>query len=72
MATVVRTARPDDIPACGKAMYEAFRDIAERHNFPPDFPSAETAGGLLGMMLVIGVWSARFGGTTSSDLAVAS
>jgi GNAT superfamily N-acetyltransferase len=32
-------------------MYEAFRDIAERHNFPPDFPSAEVAGGLLTWML---------------------
>ena len=51
MATIVRTARPDDIPACGEAMYEAFKNIAERHNFPPDFPNAEVAGGLLGMML---------------------
>ncbi len=51
MATLVRTARPDDIPACGAAMYEAFKNIAERHNFPPDFPNAEVAGGLLGMML---------------------
>ncbi len=51
MATIVRTARPDDIPACGKAMYEAFRDIAEWHNFPPDFPNPEVASGLLGMML---------------------
>ena len=32
-------------------MYEAFRDIAEHHNFPPDFPNAEVAGELLGMML---------------------
>ena len=32
-------------------MYESFKDIAERHNFPPDFPNAEVAGGLLGMML---------------------
>jgi len=47
----LRTAQAADIPACGKAMYEAFRDIAEQHNFPPDFPSAEAAGGLLNMML---------------------
>ena len=49
--TKLRTVQPSDIPACSKAMYEAFRDIAERHNFPPDFPSAEVAGGLLNMML---------------------
>ncbi len=51
MTTKLRTAHPADIPPCGKAMYEAFKDIAERHNFPPDFPSADAAGGLLGMML---------------------
>ena len=49
--TELRTVQLDDIPACGKAMYEAFRNIAEQHNFPPDFPSAEAAGGLLNMML---------------------
>ncbi len=51
MTTKLRTAHSSDIPPCGKAMYEAFKDIAERHNFPPDFPSADAAGGLLGMML---------------------
>lgn len=47
----LRAAEENDIPACGTAMYEAFRDIAERHNFPPDFPSAEVAGGLLNSLL---------------------
>ena len=49
--TELRTAQASDIPACGTAMYEAFRAIAEQHNFPPDFPSADAAGGLLNMML---------------------
>ncbi len=52
VTTKLRTAHPADIPPCGKAMYEAFKDIADRHNFPPDFPSADAAGGLLGMLLV--------------------
>jgi predicted N-acetyltransferase YhbS len=47
----LRTAEAEDIPASATAMYEAFRDIAERHNFTPDFPSAEVAGGLLSMLL---------------------
>ena len=47
----LRSAQAADIPACGEAMYEAFRDIAERHNFPPDFPSPEAASGLLNMLL---------------------
>ncbi len=49
----LRTTQPGDIPACSKVMYEAFRDIAERHSFPPDFPSAEIAGGLLSQMLEV-------------------
>ena len=47
----IRAAQVDDIPACGKTMYEAFRDIAEQHNFPPDFPNAEVTSGLLGALL---------------------
>lgn len=46
----MREARPEDITACGTVMYEAFRDIAEQHGFPPDFPDADTAAGLLGML----------------------
>lgn len=46
-----REVQAGDVPACGAVMYEAFRDIAERHNFPPDFPSADAAGGLLATML---------------------
>ena len=49
--TKLRTAEQSDIPACGKAMYEAFREIAEKHAFPPDFPSAEVAGELLTSLL---------------------
>jgi predicted N-acetyltransferase YhbS len=48
---VLRPGRPEDAPACGKICYEAFTAISERHNFPPDFPSAEVATGLMSMML---------------------
>jgi predicted N-acetyltransferase YhbS len=51
MTTAPRPARVDDIPACGRVMYEAFRDVAERHNFRPDFPAAEAAAGLLAGIL---------------------
>jgi predicted N-acetyltransferase YhbS len=43
----LRAGRPEDAEACGAICYEAFKVIAERHNFPPDFPSAEVAAGLL-------------------------
>lgn len=48
------TFRPgtiDDAKACGTICYEAFKTIAEQHNFPPDFPSADVAVGLLTMVL---------------------
>ena len=40
-----------DATACGRICYEAFKAIAEQHNFPPDFPSADVAVGLLSMIL---------------------
>jgi GNAT superfamily N-acetyltransferase len=46
----LRPATAEDIPACGEIMYLAFRTIAERHNFPPDFPNAEVTTGMLGML----------------------
>jgi GNAT superfamily N-acetyltransferase len=47
----VRPARPEDAPACGKICYKAFKTISETHNFPPDFPSAEVATGLITAIL---------------------
>jgi ribosomal protein S18 acetylase RimI-like enzyme len=44
---VVREAEPRDAEAAGRICYEAFKEIAERHGFPPDFPSAEVGIGLL-------------------------
>jgi predicted N-acetyltransferase YhbS len=32
-----------DAEACGRIIYEAFKDIADRHGFPPHFPTLETA-----------------------------
>jgi GNAT superfamily N-acetyltransferase len=47
----LRAGRPEDAAICGKIAYDAFKHIAEAHNFPPDFPSAEVATGLLTWML---------------------
>jgi predicted N-acetyltransferase YhbS len=43
MNVIIRPARPEDAEACGRIIYEAFKGIAERHNFRPDFPSADAA-----------------------------
>jgi GNAT superfamily N-acetyltransferase len=42
----LRPAAPTDAPECGRIIFEAFRDIAERHGFPPDFPSVEAGTSL--------------------------
>lgn len=43
MKVIIRPAQPADAEACGRIIYEAFKGIAERHNFRPDFPSADAA-----------------------------
>ena len=51
MQTKLRTGRPNDIAEGGHILYEAFKTIATRHNFPPDFPSVEVASRLLADLL---------------------
>lgn len=46
MTLHIRDALPTDAEACGHIMHAAFADIAGRHGFPADFPSAEAATGL--------------------------
>jgi predicted N-acetyltransferase YhbS len=47
MTMEIRPVKTGDVQACGRVTYEAFKDISECHNFPPDFPSAEVARELL-------------------------
>jgi predicted N-acetyltransferase YhbS len=43
MTLLLRQARPEDAKACGRILYDAFKAVAEYHNFPPDFPSVDVA-----------------------------
>ena len=43
MNVTIRAAAVADTEACGRIIYEAFKGIAERHGFPPHFPSVEIA-----------------------------
>ena len=45
MDVTLRRTGPADIPECGRILYEAFATLADRHGFPPDFPSVEAATG---------------------------
>lgn len=47
----LRAARSGDAEVCGSICFEAFRAIAAHHNFPPDFPDARTATGLLSTLI---------------------
>jgi predicted N-acetyltransferase YhbS len=47
----LRTGRPVDAQQAGSVCYAAFKAIAEQHQFPPDFPSAEAAIGLFSSLL---------------------
>ena len=48
---MLRAGRSEDAETCGLICYEAFKAIADEHNFPPDFPSPEVSGGLLTSLL---------------------
>jgi GNAT superfamily N-acetyltransferase len=50
----LRAGRSEDAETCGSICYEAFKAIADQHNFPPDFPSPEVSGGLIASMLARG------------------
>jgi hypothetical protein len=47
----IRDANKLDAPTCGRILYNAFNNLAEKHNFPPDFPSPEAATGLASMLI---------------------
>ena len=43
MPLTLRLGTPDDADRCGTICYEAFKTIAEHHQFPADFPSSAVA-----------------------------
>ena len=47
----LRAGRAEDAETCGSICYEAFKAIADQHNFPPDFPSLEVSAGLITSLL---------------------
>jgi predicted N-acetyltransferase YhbS len=47
MNVTLRPGNAADAQRCGEICYNAFKAVAEQHNFPPDFPSPEVATSLL-------------------------
>jgi predicted N-acetyltransferase YhbS len=51
MTLKLRRGQEGDAAAIGEICYRAFKSLADLHNFPPDFPSAEAAAGVLAGMI---------------------
>jgi len=51
----IRRIEAQDREICGRILFEAFRSIAERHDFPPDFETPEVATAIMGF-LIDGSW----------------
>jgi predicted N-acetyltransferase YhbS len=51
MTIELRQATAADAPELGRIVYDAFKDIAESHGFPPDFPNVEFATGVTGLLV---------------------
>lgn len=51
MSVIIREIKKEDTEIAGKIVYQAFKGIAEQHNFPLDFPSAEAAQGFVKMWI---------------------
>ena len=50
MNVTLRPGSPKDAETCGPICYEAFKAIADQHNFPRDFSASEVAAGLLSQL----------------------
>ncbi|MCI0453737.1 MAG: GNAT family N-acetyltransferase [Candidatus Dadabacteria bacterium] len=51
MNLTLRGGRIEDAKICGSICFEAFKTIANQHNFPPDFSSPEFVIGFISFML---------------------
>jgi len=51
MTLSVRRGNRSDAAAVGVICHQAFKAIADQHNFPPDFPTADAAIGFLGALI---------------------
>ena len=51
MPLILRGGVASDAADCGDILYRAFKAIADAHNFPPDFPSAQMATAVAASLL---------------------
>jgi predicted N-acetyltransferase YhbS len=51
MTLELRRGTPGDAKECGRIVFEAFKSIANKHNFPQDFPSLDVGAMLMSFLL---------------------
>jgi predicted N-acetyltransferase YhbS len=51
MSIELRQATAADVPELGRILFEAFKDIAESHGFPPDMPTVDFATLVCGLLV---------------------
>lgn len=63
-------ATPEHVPEIGRIGYEAFKDIHDKHHFPPDWPSAAFGRMVMGMLVssemhhgVTALWNGQVAGS---------
>lgn len=73
-SVVIRRATPADAENCGKICYEAFFNLSQKHNFPPDIPSPQHAASFLstvfahpGIFCVVAEQDGRIVGSNCMD-----
>ena len=71
MDITLRSITTDDVVECGRICFEAFAAIANQHDFPLDFPSAEVGAGMIGSMVansgIYGIVAESEGRTVGSN-----
>jgi GNAT superfamily N-acetyltransferase len=67
MSFTLRKTTPADAATCARVVFDAFASIADRHNFPRDFPAMEMANGLADFFLnnpkILGMAAVESAGT---------
>jgi GNAT superfamily N-acetyltransferase len=75
MTLTTRQPKPEDAGELGRILYTAFQVLADRHNFPRDFPSAEAGAGVMARLIahpgfygVVALEDGRLAGSNFIDL----
>jgi hypothetical protein len=64
----LRRTTPEDAEACGRIFHEAFSGINNRHGFPPEIPTVESAIAILTTLFSLGPKLIRMSSLSAATL----